>query len=74
MQGAKHIQGLEHHQRQRALSNVRVFHLSIGFPTGIMTFFLWESNRAFGGLTSGFSLLEEALGNDGDYALPGNGR
>jgi hypothetical protein len=39
-----------------------------------MTFFLWESNRAFGGLTSGFSLLEEALGNDGDYALPGNGR
>jgi hypothetical protein len=45
MHGAKHIEGLEHHQRQRALSNVRVLHLSIGFPTGRMTFFLWESNR-----------------------------
>ena len=34
MQGAKHIQGLEHHQRQRALSNVRV-----------LQYLYWGSNR-----------------------------
>src|SRR3981189_2555888 len=48
MQRAQHIPGFEHHQRQRALSNVRFsFHLSIGFPTWSMTCSVWESNRTF---------------------------
>src|SRR6516164_8838013 len=34
MQGPENIQSLEHHERQRALLNVRFFHISIGFPTG----------------------------------------
>ena len=33
MEGPEHIQGLEHHQRERALSNVGIFHL------------YWDSNR-----------------------------
>src|SRR5215831_8392658 len=45
---AEHIQRLQHHQRQGALSNVRFLHragISIWIPKGSMPRFLWESNR-----------------------------
>jgi hypothetical protein len=44
------IECLEDHQRERTLQDVRLFlhgESTFRFPTGIMTYFLLESNRTF---------------------------
>src|SRR5258708_24523324 len=44
VQGLENIQRLEHHERQRSLSNVRVLHLYwVSHKT--VTYLIWESNR-----------------------------